>query len=251
MTETKALTKQESATVETIPPGAEDVIVIARDPAEMEVAQRGLIAWAEAKIAEIERDKSEIAENLEIARASKWRVAPWKTRLRRAERQVEFYRKVKAALEAGYCIVPNFPVDVFAIRTTRDKPVQKEQFGQWVNDQNTNSPPEGVGDYVDPAPLATTDTREKEDRNGKMTKIHYSTPVEFTEVDFPFAVAKPQILKDTDRAMKKKIFDELGALPPRRRRGDPVIVGRVVLREGYSEKIVTFLVSWFIDTRAL
>jgi hypothetical protein len=81
----------------------------------------------------------------------------------------------------------------------------------------------------------------------------FFTPTEFDEnIRFPFTFAKPQILKATSRAMALKVFDELGCLPAPNRRarptaGDPIIVGRIVHKEGWSEKVFTFMVAWFMD----
>ena len=47
------------------------------------------------------------------------------------------------------------------------------------------------------------------------------------------------------------IFDEIGVLPVQSR-GDPMLIGRICRREsGYHTPSLSFLISWWIDTRAL
>jgi len=223
--------------------------VIARNPGEMKVAQQHLIGWANQKIEYIEQDLAELERNLSMAQKYHWRREPWRARINKARRKIEFYQKVKAALEAGFCIVPNFPVDVFAVRTTKAKPKRgKDKWAHNLPTPTTNSPPIGDGQYV------STDTiveksETKLDKDNR--EIVLWSNKDFDLVDFPFAFAKPEILNDTGKAMALKIFDDIGALPPRKRRGDPVVVGRIVMKEGYFEKCVTFLISWFIDTDQL
>ena len=44
----------------------------------------------------------------------------WRRELSKQKGRVEFYRKIEMALEAGYYIVPPYPLDIFfAIRTQR------------------------------------------------------------------------------------------------------------------------------------
>jgi hypothetical protein len=65
-------------------------------------------------------------------------------------------------------------------------------------------------------------------------------------------MARPTILNATAKAMSEKVFDEVGCLPRTRRQPDPVIVGRITLREGsFVERRFNFLISWFIDTKEM
>jgi len=222
--------------------------VIARNPGEMKVAQQHLILWADQKVEYIEQELVDLEQNLAMARKYHWRRGPWTARINKAKRKIEFYRKVKAALEAGYCIVPNFPVDVFAVRTTKAKPKRgKEKWAHNLPTPETNSPPVGEGQYVSTDTIVEKSEVKKVDNR----EVVLWSNKDFDLVDFPFAFAKPEILDDTGKAMARKIFDDIGALPPRKRRGDPVVVGRIVMKEGYNEKCVTFLISWFIDTDQL
>lgn len=229
-----------------------DAIIVARDPAEMQVAQQQLIAWAEHRLAECDAEIKDLEANYAVAHKAKWRAGPWKTRIAKEQRRRSFYEKVKAALDAGYCIVPNFPVEIFAVRTRREEPKSKA-IETWRNENmKTESPPIGEGEYVSPQTIDDRWTEEETTSDGKTKNVAYRMPTEFQAPDFPFGFAKAQILDDTRAAMALKIFDDLGGLPARRKKQDPVIVGRLVFRDGgYSEKVITFLVSWFIDPRMI
>ena len=91
-----------------------DVIAIARTPAEMEQAQNDLVVWAKGKLEAVRVELNEAQESLKIAKQSKWSTTRWQRVVGRARARMIFYTKVKRALEAGYYIVPPFPVDVVA-----------------------------------------------------------------------------------------------------------------------------------------
>jgi len=65
-------------------------------------------------------------------------------------------------------------------------------------------------------------------------------------------MAKPRIMEATSRAMALKIFDDFGILPAQRK-GDPMIIARIIdpRSRSYSDKHVSFLITWHLDTRTL
>src|SRR5205085_12167612 len=105
---------------------------------------RSLILWAARKIQAIKSDIAEANEQLKLHLERKWSPAGWKTEIAKKKRRAEFYRKIKMALEAGYYIVPPFPIDLFAIRTKAATP--KAMYGRsWDNhDQPAQVLPAGV-----------------------------------------------------------------------------------------------------------
>lgn len=261
MAEETSITKTEPLLPVIIAKEPEDITVIAANPTEMEASQKKLVAWAKRKLAAKESEVVEAQTNLDIAKKRKWRIGPFETIVRKAKRKAEFYEKILGAFKAGYCIVPNMDMEVFAIRTTRKNP--KENFssnsskeGQylsspWVKDQKTNTPPIGEGRYVDPTAYMKTDTTDHTNQKGEKIVTLNKWADEFDEeIDFPFKLAKPQILDATGEALAHKIFDEVGILP-RRRGADPMVIGRVCYRDGYVTKDVCFVISWFVDTREL
>lgn len=238
-----------------------EMVVVAHNPQEMKVAQQKLVEWSSGKVASLKKDKEELEENLAIAKKNKWRTNTLIRHVGLAQKNLEYYEKIHAALEAGYVIVPNFPVDVFAIRTTRKNP--KENFrstkSAWggppsISDQASNRPPVGEGRYVNSQAVEKTSTNVVEHKPNEKPVYQMARWAEkFGEVDFPFSLAKPRILESTAKAMAHRIFDDLGILPARQRAagGDPMVIGRIIHKRGYNETIVSFMVAWFIDTKDL
>lgn len=250
-TPTTALVKRETETM-ALPGPTQDIVVLARDPQEMAHAQEGLIAWFQSKIAAEKAQLAECEENLATAKRMKTKTDGWRRQVLLAQKRVTFYTKGLTALEEGYCIIPDFPVQLIAVRTTKKRPPRKTHAGgAWnVPDIASEQLPQGEGRYVSPVPF--TETREGPGREPN-SKVRFSLATEFDLVDFPFKQVKPQILKDLSYAMKAKLFDEIGILPGRtRRNADPVLVGRIKRRVSqFNETTLTFLITWWIDTRDL
>lgn len=236
------------------------IVVVAKTASEMEVAQKQLIGWVEGKMAELTIEASEAEENLKLFTKNKWRTDPSKKAVAKAKKHFEYYEKMKAALEAGYVIIPNMPeqaFDVFAIRTTAKNPRENQATSAWsrnVKDQVTNSPALEEGKYVSPDAVEKSITNTITNQLGKKETQITSWAEEFQAITFPFRLAKPQVLNDTAEALKLGIFDELVASPKFRRskpHGDPMIMGRIIIREGYRVKATTFLITWFVDSKDL
>lgn len=245
--------KSAEAVEEPLEPG-QNIVVFARNPREMKTAQDRLVLWADGKIKAQRKEYRELKQNYEIARKNKWRSDLLKRHTEKALRKCEFYEKVKGALEEGYCIVPEMPIDVFAVRTTRKNPKQNFVSGQWSNPKNqvSNRPPSGEGRYVSSVADVFESKFVKKHEPGKQPEMGFNRWAEtFRDVDFPFTLAKPEILEATARAMQSKVFDEFGILPARRTKGDPMIIGRVSYKDGYNTKSLSFVVAWFIDTKDL
>jgi hypothetical protein len=130
-----------------------DFTVIATTPAAMIEAQQSLIAWADRKIGTIRTESAEAIEQLAIAVQRKWKTDAWRRQVAKYERRIEFYEKIKAALNAGYYIVPPFPIDVFAIRTQRLEPKKMDCTLRDNHDQEAQILAIGEGRYVDPKPV--------------------------------------------------------------------------------------------------
>lgn len=227
-----------------------DVVVLARDPVEMATAQQGLIKWFTAKLVAEKAQFAECEENLEIAKGMKVRTRGWTRQVSLAKKRVVYYEKGLAALLQGYCIVPDFPVQVFAVRTDKESPPSKVFRWGGVPDVEPRELKKGEGEYVAADPTVLEWTTEGSDP--PKTKRTHHQAVDFREVDFPFKLVKPQILTDLDEALKLKLFDEIGVLPATARQPDPVLVGRIKRKTGtYSEHVLTFLITWWIDTRSL
>lgn len=241
-----------------LPPPTEDVVVLARDPAEMQNAQRGLVAWAESKLATVQAELKEAETNLAQSKKLKIRTAGWVRMVTSAKKRVIYYEKLLAALNEGYYIIPNFPMDVIAVRTKAKRPPWGSYHGTPVPDVRPDSAKLGTGRYVDPHPVSD----HKWDHENQQT---IARPRAFREeLDFPFHLVKPKILSDFSEALKLGIFDEIGVFPSPNPRfnqpqpqvaaasnKDPMVIGTIVRRHGGFTKRVSFLISWWIDTRDL
>lgn len=236
-------------------PVCDDITVVARYPYQMQACQASLIEWCKKKIAVVDAETADLAENLDIAKKHKWGTGGIHRAHSRSVKVGEYYSKMLAALEEGYCIVPNFPVEMFAIRTTRKNPDEKASFSQWDRrDQKSQILPVGEGEYKDPAPLTYNREVEVVNREGKMeTRREHFAKFFRDNLEFPFATAKPVILSAAARALSDKVFDEIGVLPGRRPKGDPIIVGRIRDPRGdkHNPKFASFLIAWFVDTSEL
>jgi hypothetical protein len=233
-----------------LPSVSDDIVVLARDPNEMAEAQQGLIAWMDRRITSLKVELSEAEENLATAARMKHRKEPWMRVVSRVKKRMVYYEKAKAALEEGFCIIPDMPMEVIAVRTNRSKPNSRRIRGNVgsIPDVNSAQIPAGEGEYVSPRPEVDV----WNDSEGKLV----SRARGFQEVDFPFKVVKPQILKGMEEALKRKLFDEIGIVTGMPRTAyspsvDPILVGRIKQREGYNERMMTFLIAWWIDTRSL
>lgn len=233
-----------------------DFTVIATTPAAMIEAQKSLIVWAERKIAAVYLESQEAIEQLAIAIQRKWKTDAWRRQVAKYQARIEFYEKIKAALQAGYYIVPPFPIDVFAIRTKRASPKQMDSTHRDNHDQNAQVLAIGEGRYVDPKPERESYVDDVPDGKGGTRNVTHYFATAFAEVDFPFKLARSEIRDATQAAMALGIFDRMGVLP-RTRSPDPLVCGEIIVPgqpSYYSEasrKAVTFFVAWWLDTKTL
>lgn len=244
-----------AATVDTLVEQPMDFTVYANNPVDMVSAQKSLILWAARKIQAAKTELTEAQANLDAAKSHKWGANGWDKQVRKHERRIEFYRKIKMALEAGYYIVPPFPIDLFAIRTDRGAPRLKWQTNSWRDhhEQKARVLAAGEGRYVSPDPTLASDSFNVSDGKGGTRAVTHWRPDEWREADFPFKLAKPEIMAATQAAMALKVFDQLGALPTHRA-PDPIICGQICYPEhsGYGpRRAITFFVSWWLDTKTI
>lgn len=238
-----------------------NALVIAKNPEEMSRATAELAAWAKERQAREEDEAKDLEREAAAVRARGWPASAALSAARRARKRAGYYAKAHEALAAGYCMIPDMLADVVAVRVTRSRPPfqVEERAGviYWpdVSDVATDSPAAGEGRYVDPAPTVNrlSENRPSEKTPGKTETVHITETEGFADVAFPAIFAKPQVIDEVNRAMALKVFDEIAVLPARRNRGggDPLVLGRVVFRQGYSRKVMAFLITWFIDTKAL
>jgi hypothetical protein len=245
--ETTAVAVQDPATYQ----------LVAVDQGQLNAAHQKMIAWASERQATCAADLAEREEALRIAERRQWDTSALKRRISELQKRHTFYAKIEAALRAGYAIVPNFEMDVFAIRTTRRVPPGGwTPVGSWENREFRQEPmllPAGEGEYKNPLPDTQRTIEQSKDEKGNAVQKHYQMPTEFTDIEFPIALAKPVLMEATQHAMALQVFDEIGvAVDSGRerwrgnRRGDPIILGRIRNPRKNHPDISLFL-GWYFD----
>jgi hypothetical protein len=245
------------------------LIAVASNPQQMQVAQQDLIAWTERKMEAISAERKVAWENLETAKKHKWKHSGWQSQVNKLVDQYQYYEKLKCCLEAGYTIIPNFEnIDIFAIRTTNERPDRNHVSQDAIHgkaipqDQTTEVAPAGEGQFVNASPeYEQRKIAGHVDKQGQQHYLQQAWATQHQAIDFPFKLVKPEIMNATQRAMDFLVFDDIGVVPGRRRarRGDPMIIGRIhcgAHRHKHTnlrtyDKTLSFLITWFIDTRTL
>lgn len=252
-----SLTIQEAetnlATVDEMP---EHLQLVAYSKEQMQSAQKQLAEWFSRKLSEAEQQIKEASDAKTSALAGNFNTAPFHRLWQRAKKLAEFYEKALAAVEAGYVVMPDLPVDVFAVRTLRRIPLRKESnWARENREQSSEAPAIGEGRYVDSVPVEHQYRYDDNDpKTGEVVKKMAYFAAEFSEsIDFPLSIAKPVIMDRVAEAMQMKIFDEIGVLPNRKeKKKDPIVAG-IIRRPGdkYNQRRLMFLLAWYIDTKVL
>lgn len=230
----------------------DNVEVTAALPSEMVQCQDALIQWCQQKVRGIREETNELTAAVQSAVQHKWGASVLKRQLDKSKKRIVYYGKIMSALKAGYCIIPNFPITGFAIRTKRKIPTGNATENWWARFEQKPTPlPEGEGEYKNPFPLVMQDGT-KEIKDGKEITKKVAYPYEWNDLEFPISMAKPQIIETTSAAMNLHIFDALGICPPERRR-DPMIIGAIYdpTAAKHADRRVSFLIAWHLDTRVL
>lgn len=224
-----------------------DLELTATLPHEMVNAQQQLITWCDSKIILLKKESQELLEATEHAKKNKWKFTTIQGQYFRSLKQLQYYEKVKAALMEGYYIVPNFPIQMFAIRTKYKSP--KKGITTWYADNHEQLAQElqiNEGTYKNPFPLQKQ--RKIKDNEGKDITKYWAD--DWDRFEFPITMAKPSIMEATSRAMALKIFDRIGIMPEGKK-DDPVIIGQILRRNSYTTKIVSFMICWHLNTNVI
>lgn len=228
------------------------VHLVARNPVEMQNAQADLAVWLKNKIVEIEIEINDLGAALNEAAAAGWNMEPLKRQLNKTVRQQEFYRKLLAAVEAGYTIIPDIPVEVFAIRVERAAPrgdtVSSDYSPRYAipADEKPDKLPVGAGDYVSPVPDAWRHSETMKRKDETTYLRHFANPSGFRDVVFPLRAARVEVMSATKDAMAHKIFDQV-AICPAKRKADPLIIGQVV----GPKATISFIIAWHLNLNEL
>jgi hypothetical protein len=236
---------------------------VAVNATEMQQSTAQIRSFLETKVAALQNEVNELAAALTVAERNKWAVKTYRSQLKKAEYRHLYYSKLVMALDAGFTIVPNMEVDVFAIRTNRTAwPKWNGNTGVSQYGFNSASPsvpdetemvmPVGKGEYRSPVQVFT-EYKDKVTKDGKeMYRVEQECQG-YSDIEFPFAAAHSVVMDATAHAMALKIFDRIGIVPQTggKLRGDPIILGQIVRKEGYTTKVASFLIAWHLDVRTL
>lgn len=239
-----------------VPTTGDNFELSASNPAEMVQCHGAAIEWCKRKIELVKNEARELFDAYEHARAQKWQSATLKRHNELAEKRVLFYQKILAAFEAGYYIVPNFPVTLFAIRTNKPAPKRMWARLRWLGAQDfkqeAKALPSGEGEYQNPQPVVSKSHYNKDDKGAETYAFEATS---WDDMEFPANMARVHVMEAATRAMDAKIFDEVGFLPEDfKRNPDPLLIGRIIdpRPAGYgTQKRVSFIIAWHIDTKTL
>lgn len=219
--------------------------VIALTGQQMAEQQQTLVQWADARIAAIDQEQADaqsVADALQRARMPHGRALAG---VNAAKRRRTFYEKVKAALEAGYQIIPPFHLNLFAIRTDQWARADRSD-SRWEKEAGPRVLPQGEGRYVHPVPARSAiDTEKRQRSDGTEYSVTiYENDAEWRDVELPVRALKPRVIEATGKALDLLLFDALG-MAPAYRAADPIIAGRILHPGG--RHALTFMVAWWLD----
>lgn len=229
--------------------------LVALTPSEVVPAQAQLVGWCQQKILALSRDLREQRSNHRQASKMHWKRSGWANAARKTKHQMVYYCKIRDAAKLGYLIVPNFDVDLIAVRVQRASPERKMD----VHLATPEVLPPGKGRYVSAALVGYEEPRTYKDYQGKEKTVQDFHPTDFsTDLDFPVQLVKPLILSATNQAMAHLLFDRVGVVRGGRK-SDPIVVGQIINpktgnRYGTfrnNPTVVSFFVAWWLDLEML
>jgi hypothetical protein len=229
----------------------ENLALIALTPGDMPEQQRKLSAWCERKIALVERELGTWAALQEEAIQGGFKHASYTAGCNRTAKRIDYYKKIKAAVDAGYLIVPNMPTVTFAVRVKRAKPPRHETGSEWsAAHAAAELLPAGEGRYVDEKNYTESETLPDTNYKGEpIEKVRFFATAFDEDVDFPLQGVMPEVLRATSRAMALRLFDQLGVVQNSGGR-DPIVVGQLLDPRG-NRRLTTFFVAWWLNTATL
>ncbi len=223
--------------------------IIATTPAQMQEAAGLTLSWVEKKIEGAKYELTLAQQTFNALQNAGLRTQPSQTQIKKANHRIGFYEKVRAALAAGYYIIPPFRVQAFAIRVPKgSRPRLERSDASWQREHKPRNLPPGEGFYVSPDAARFTVGTEKRDEGKREVQI-YENSDDWSGVDLPLIAHKPELIEAVQGALEARIFDALG-IAPDYRSSDPIIVGQIRHWRRYANPL-TFFVAWWLDERDL
>ena len=237
----------------------EPLSLVAVTPSDIAPAQAKLKAWCDRKIQELRVERSDLLDNAKIAKDHGWSHENLLAMANKVEQRIGYYLKLKEAVSAGYVIVPNFDLDVIAVRVNNRKP--RHASDDWnassLHEVAPQLLPSGEGRYVSGKALVTSHKYKTANaKNEIVEKTNYQRVGYIEDIEFPVAAVKPIVMEATARAMSLRLFDRIGIV--KNRKADPIIVGQLVDPRGSNtrfahgpDRVLSFFVAWWIDVDTL
>jgi hypothetical protein len=228
-----------------------DTQLIALDPHQMAQAQNWLIEWCDGKLKLLDGEMIQAHGIIDALRKGSMSDARGRRLVSSINKRVAFYTKIKAALSAGYYILPPIPHQAFAVRTTKVLPPPETRRQDWSGSAEVagQSLPVGEGEYKNAIAVRAVIDEEERERNGKTELVRVWENTAWREIEFPFFPVKPEIIEATSKALSKKIFDWLG-VAPQSRSTDPMVIGCIRHYKQYQQPL-HFFVAWWLNVDTL
>lgn len=229
----------------------QNLSLVALSPSEMPATQAALGEWCLQKCAELKRELADLEEHALIAAGNGWKLRGLNASISRTEKRIVYYSKMKDAVDAGFLMVPNFPVTLLAVRvkSAKMRTTESEYSISSRFDAKPELLPTGEGGYVDERVFHSNESYDTPDGKGGTKHVTRYVSGEYDAPDFPFAMVKPAVLQRTQEAMARRIFDTIGMVENRSGR-DPIMVGQLLDPRG-NDRRVTFFLAWWLNTRDL
>lgn len=226
--------------------------VLLRDESHLSSIQDHMLGHISSRVSALEIERGEIEAGMDFSVLSGWSSSALGRRLRRVEKKLVYYSKVRSAIELGYVIVPDMWGSEFAVRTNLECPKGKWGTSRWCAEHHgsvkASCSPIGEGRTVSDRCSIYTETRERVDpKTGERKSRQWFRPAEFCECEFPVAVAKPALMSATSLAMGHGVFDSFAVVT---HQTDPIILGRII-DPTRSRRVCAFLIGWFVDPREI
>jgi len=232
--------------------------LVALAPGDVPAVQAELMDWCTQKMRALGQEYTELLTNLKLARHAKWHSGGVRNAVTRTKKRIQYYQKIRAAVRAGFLVVPNFPMEIFAVRVERAKPPEITQHPSDARVAHSEALPVGAGRYVDDKAQTYDMSTSEKDSQGRVHTTSLARPYAYSDdIDFPLIAMKPAVVDATQRAMAKRIFDRVGIVNGRNdgrgRRGDPIVVGQIIDPRStrWNDRRVTFFIAWWLDTKDL
>jgi hypothetical protein len=237
--------------------------LVALSPHDLPAASAEILQWCQGQIIVLSQELREARENLrETKRRMLGSPKAWQSVVKRTVMRMIYYAKIKAAVRAGYLVIPSFPAEIMAVRVGDAAP--RRMVGSYPSQVNQVMAdltlPPGLGRYVD-------ETKPHEDRSYTLPATpqypgehvaRYVTRSYDEHVDFPVHLVKPIVLEATERAMSLRIFDRIGVVhgktaSRRQIKADPIVVGQIMdgARTYPRDHVISFFIAWWFDPRTL